>query len=84
MVDAGDDTASNPNHSWTTTITSTQLQVRYGFGVLQSATITSRSTLDGGRAVTGVRFVFANGTVNLTGDQMRTAWNLRSTWFSFR
>ncbi len=83
VVDAGDDTASNPNHSWTATITSAQLQVRYGMGVLQSATVTSRSAVDG-RAVTGVRFVFANGTVNLTGEQLRTGWNLKSTWFSFR
>jgi SpoIID/LytB domain protein len=83
VVDAGDDTASNPNHNWTTTLTSAQLQIRYGLGVLQSASITSRSSVDG-RAVTGLRLVFANGTVNLTGDQMRVGWNLKSTWFSFR
>ena len=82
VIDEGDDTASNPNHTWTTTVTSSQLQARYGLGVLQSASITSRSTVDD-RTVTGVRLVFANGTVTRTGEQMRADWGLRSTWFSF-
>lgn len=80
VVDDGDDVAQNPNHRWTTTITASQLQSRYGLGVLVAATVTSRSTVDG-RAVTGLRLNFAGGQVTTDGEAFRREWGLRSSWF---
>ncbi|MFZ6005517.1 MAG: SpoIID/LytB domain-containing protein [Actinomycetota bacterium] len=80
VVDDGDDTPTNPNHSWTTTITASQLNERYGLGTLQAATVTSRSAVDG-RAVTGMRLDFSLGSVTRSGDGFRQEWGLKSAWF---
>ncbi|MFC4606127.1 SpoIID/LytB domain-containing protein [Rhodococcus kronopolitis] len=81
VEDGGD--ASAPVHNWTQTLTAGEIAEAFGVGELQTVTVTSRNGLgaDGGR-VTGMRVVGADKTVDVTGDDARTALGLKSDWFT--
>lgn len=80
VVDLGDSVAGNTNHTWTVTITGASLQSRYGqAGPLVSARVLSRES--DGRAVARLELVFTSGRVEVTGEALRSALGLRSTWF---
>jgi SpoIID/LytB domain protein len=84
VADAGDSVASNPNHSWTTTVTLSAVGSKLRTGAIRSITVTARNGLgaDGGR-VRSVRVVSTAGVVrDFTGEQVRTALGLKSDWFS--
>jgi SpoIID/LytB domain protein len=84
VVDEGDATASNPYHTWTAKIGVDVIEAKYpGNGTLQAVKVLGRNGLgeDGGR-VTKVRLEFSGNDVDLTGDQFRSAFSLRSDWFT--
>ncbi len=83
VTDEGDDTASNPNHTWTAKIGVDVVEARYNMGGLKDLEIVERNGLgaEGGR-VLRMKLVFTGGTVDLTGDQFRIAFNLKSNWFT--
>jgi SpoIID/LytB domain protein len=83
VPDDGDDVAGNPNHRWTTTLPVSTIEGRYDRGALQGIAVIGRNGLgdDGGR-VTRVRLSFSGGTVELTGNEFRRAFGLKSDWFT--
>lgn len=83
VPDEGDSYAGNPVHRWTAEIPVADIEARWpGLGSFAGIDILARNGLgdDGGR-VTSMRIRFANGSVDVTGDQFRSAFGLRSTWF---
>lgn len=93
IVDEGDDTASNPNHTWTTQVTASSLASKLGVpGPLRDFRVTARNgNGDWGGRVTQILFVDANGTTRTignpadpirAGEQVRTALGLKSDWFT--
>jgi SpoIID/LytB domain protein len=82
VPDDGDAVAGNPNHTWTASIARTAIEQRYGKGTLQAIDITGRNGLgDMGGRVTSMTLVFSGGSVNLSGDDFRSAFGLESNWF---
>jgi SpoIID/LytB domain protein len=83
VVDEGDRTASNPNHTWRTSIPVANIEGRYNRGSLQQVSILQRNGLgaEGGRVVR-MRLTFSGGSVDLTGNEFRVAFSLKSDWFS--
>ena len=81
VPDAGD--AVSPHHSWTTTLSVAALEQRYQLGTYVGAYVTRRNGLgaDGGR-VLEVRIVGSSRTVTVTGADFRSAFGLRSDWFT--
>lgn len=84
VADLGDAISANPNHVWTTTVSRSAIESRYGLGALSSVDVVGRTGLgpDGGRASTVV-FNFADGSVTETGDRVRSFLGLKSDWFWF-
>lgn len=86
VIDDGDATAANPAHDWTVTVPATTIAAAWpSIGIPTGLTVTSRSGQGewGGRVLTAV----INGTlddVSVTGDQVRRAFGLSSTWFAIR
>lgn len=89
VVDEGDDYAGNSHHSWSVTLTRAQIEsafdTRQGkdmgtFNGFDSWKRTGKGDL-GGR-VTSVRARFSKGDVTLTGEQVRTLFGLKSSWFT--
>jgi SpoIID/LytB domain protein len=83
VVDEGDATATNPNKTWSAKIAVDVIEARYGKGTLDEVKIVERNGLgaEGGRVVR-MRLEFSGGSVDLTGDQFRSAFNLKSDWFT--
>jgi SpoIID/LytB domain protein len=83
VPDAGDATASNPNHTWETAIPAATLEKTYGKGTFISAEVTSRNGLgeDGGR-VNNLLLHFSGGDVNVTGNTFQATFALKSNWFT--
>jgi SpoIID/LytB domain protein len=89
VVDEGDDTAPNPNHTWSVTIPVATIEARFSsrqgqdLGAFQAVDVLQRDGrgIDGGRP-TSVRFQFSGGTVTLTGEQVRQTLGLKSDWFT--
>jgi SpoIID/LytB domain protein len=85
VVDDGDGNpaANNPNHDWTASIPVSSVESAYpSIGSLQSISITSRNGLgDWGGRVTGMTLLGSNGSVNLSGDDFRVKFGLKSNWF---
>lgn len=89
VVDAGDATASNPNHNWSVTLSAATIEAAFDqrqghdLGPLQGIVVEGRdgNGADGGR-VTSVRARFSGAEVVLTGDQMRATLGLKSDWFT--
>ena len=83
VTDDGDDTASNPNHNWSAKIDVGVIEARYGRGQLEDIKILERNGLgaEGGR-VKRMLLVFSGEDLELTGDQFRIAFSLKSDWFT--
>ncbi|WP_158372243.1 DUF4214 domain-containing protein [Cellulosimicrobium cellulans] len=83
VVDEGDDTASNPNHSWVTSIPVATASAQLGVGTIRSMAVTQRNGLgaDGGR-VLQVSVSGSSGSRTMTGNEVRVALGLKSDWFS--
>jgi SpoIID/LytB domain protein len=84
VVDAGDATSSNPNHTWTASISTGSVQQAFpSVGTLQSVAITQRNGLgDMGGRVTQMVLTGSAGRATVTGDQFEWAMGLKSDWFS--
>jgi len=83
VVDQGDGVSSNPNHSWSTSMTRSAIESKYGLGTLTSIQFTSRNGLGsmGGR-VLSVRLEGTTKSVDVTGNAFRSAFGLKSDWFN--
>ncbi|HVF75619.1 MAG TPA: SpoIID/LytB domain-containing protein [Acidimicrobiales bacterium] len=84
VPDAGDNVSSNPNHTWTAAVPVSDIQARYpSLGTLVAVDVTNRNGLgDMGGRVTSLVLRGSNGNVTLTGNQFRSAFGLKSDWFS--
>jgi SpoIID/LytB domain protein len=85
VVDAGDATPSNPNHSWSVSVPTSRIQSAYGasVGTVRSITVTSRNGLGdlGGRVLQMVIGGTARNLV-VSGGGFAAAVGLRSDWFA--
>ena len=83
VVDDGDDTATNPNHNWTAKIGVDVIEAKYGRGTLEDIKILERNGLgaEGGR-VKRMLLVFSGDDLEVTGDDFRRAFSLKSDWFT--
>ncbi|HVF31484.1 MAG TPA: SpoIID/LytB domain-containing protein, partial [Acidimicrobiales bacterium] len=83
VTDDGDDTASNPNHNWTAKIGVDVIEAKYGRGTLEDIKVLERNGLgaEGGR-VKRLLLVFSGDDLELTGDDFRRAFSLKSDWFT--
>ncbi len=85
--DEGDAVSNNPNHTWQASVPVTTVEAKYpAIGSLFSIDVTKRNGLaaphgDGGR-VLEVVIRGSRGSVALTGNQLRSAFGLKSDWFS--
>jgi hypothetical protein len=80
--DVGDAVSSNPNHAWSTSMTRSAIESKYGLGTLTDIQFTSRNGLGsmGGRVIT-VRLVGTAKSVDVSGNAFRSAFGLKSDWF---
>jgi SpoIID/LytB domain protein len=84
VADAGDDTASNPNHDWTLKLPVGQIEAAYPtIGRLEQIVVLERNGLgaEGGR-VKRLTIRGDKATLTVTGDTFRGALGLKSDWFS--
>jgi SpoIID/LytB domain protein len=84
-VDAYDNWSSNPNHSWSKTISASTLEKAYpSIGTLRSMTISKRSGIVewGGRVLT-LTLTGSKSSTSITGPRARTVLGLRSDYFKF-
>jgi SpoIID/LytB domain protein len=83
VEDLGDATAANPNRSWSVTMTGAQIATALGLTTINGLRVTQRngSGTDGGR-VLQVLFDTSSGQRIFTGEQVRTALGLKSSWFT--
>ena len=84
VVDLGDATAPNPNHTWTASLTGAQISAKYpAIGTFTSLSVTNRNGFGewGGRA-TQVRIDGTTGWIGLSGSAFRSAFSLKSDWFN--
>ena len=83
VPDEGDAVAGNPYRNWETTVSGADIERRYGRQGLKNAVVLQRNGLgaDGGR-VLRMRLEFADGAVDVTGEEFRAAFGLKSTWFT--
>ncbi len=78
--------SGNPNHDWTLAVTDRRFERAFpSIGNLRRIVVRSRDGNGqwGGR-VAELRLVGANGRVTVSGDTMRSALGLKSTWVTFR
>ena len=84
-ADPYDGWAGNPVHSWSERVSDALIESRWpGIGNLTRITVTRRDGHGewGGR-VQSVRLVGGRGRVDVSGDMLRSALGLRSTWVTF-
>jgi SpoIID/LytB domain protein len=84
VPDAGDSTAGNPHHNWSVTLQATQIEQAFPqIGDFLNIEVLERNGLgaDGGR-VRRARIVGSSGSVEQTGDQIRSRFALKSDWFT--
>ena len=81
VVDDGD--VASPFHDWSVSVPRTKVSAAFGVGPVQGITVLTRNGLgtDGGR-VLAVRVTGTGGSVDVTGEQFRSALGLRSSWFT--
>jgi SpoIID/LytB domain protein len=81
--DVGDNTAPNPNRSWSASFSRSDVAARMGIPQIINARVTVRNGLgvDGGRVVQIV-FDTTGGARPFTGNQVRSALGLKSDWFT--
>ncbi|HET9692316.1 MAG TPA: SpoIID/LytB domain-containing protein [Acidimicrobiales bacterium] len=83
VVDDGDATSSNPNHTWTVTVQASAVEAAWpSIGTLEGVAVTARNGLGdmGGRA-TSVSVSGTSGAVQVTGATFAAYLGLRSDWF---
>lgn len=82
VEDLGDAHPSNPNHSWSTTLSTSAIASKYGVGTFQGIEVLERNGLgeDGGRVLRLVVRGSAKSVI-VTGDAFRQAFALKSDWF---
>ena len=85
MSDEGDSVSINPNHDWTTNVAVSSIESTYPqIGTLSSISVLSRNGLgaDGGR-VTSLLIRGTAGSATVSGgDNVRSAFGLKSDWFT--
>ena len=84
--DPYDDWSGNPNHDWALAVTDRRFERAFpSIGDLRRIVVRSRDGNGhwGGR-VARLRLVGSNGRVTVSGDTMRSALGLKSTWVRFR
>ncbi len=84
--DPYDGWSGNPNHDWSLTVTDRRFESAFpSLGNLRRIVVVSRDGNGqwGGRVVR-LRLVGSRDTVTLSGDLMRSALGLKSTWVTFR
>jgi SpoIID/LytB domain protein len=84
VPDDGDATPINPNHNWSTTLSTSAIANFYGVGAFLAISVPVRNGLGdgGGRALT----VTISGTaksVSVSGTSFQATWGLKSDWFFF-
>lgn len=86
VPDEGDDTALNPKHDWTVTLTGAAITAKYpALGALTGIEVLSRNGYGewGGR-VLQLRLVGRDSTMTVTGAGFRSKMGLADTWFNVR
>ncbi|MHB8467794.1 MAG: hypothetical protein ACYDD7_23505, partial [Acidimicrobiales bacterium] len=85
VVDDGDATASNPNHTWSDQVSVSDIESSFGAGKgsFQSLAISSRDgNGDLGGRVKAMTIHFSQGDASTTGASFAAALGLRSDWFA--
>lgn len=84
VEDLGDATVPNPNHTWTASLTGSQISAKYpAIGTFVSVTVTNRNGFgDWGGRVTQVRVDGTTGWIGVSGSAFRSAFGLKSDWFN--
>jgi SpoIID/LytB domain protein len=84
VQDLGDATASNPNHTWTVTMTQAAVAAALGTGPIGSIAVTARNGLgdEGGRVLTMTVRSTSGAVSTFNGAQVRSRLGLKSDWFS--
>lgn len=86
VPDEGDDTALNPKHDWTVTLTGAAITAKYpALGTLTGIEVLTRNGFGewGGR-VLQLRLVGSDSTMTVTGAGFRSKMGLADTWFNVR
>ncbi len=86
QADPYDGWSGNPNHDWSEKVTDARFESAWpGLGNLQRIVVPSRDGNGewGGRVRT-LRLVGSKSTITVSGDTMRSALGLKSTWVTFR
>ncbi|MGH9281435.1 MAG: SpoIID/LytB domain-containing protein [Acidimicrobiales bacterium] len=83
VPDEGDAVAQNPNHDWTAAVPVASIEAAYpAIGQLQSVDVVRRNGLgDLGGRVLELVLVGTSGRQTLTGNELRTKFDLKSDWF---
>jgi SpoIID/LytB domain protein len=84
VIDDGDDTPANPNHRWTTTLTTAKIEAAYPtIGSLLDITVTKRDGAGewGGR-VLQLTLTGTAGTTTTSGETFRGKTGIKSSWFT--
>lgn len=86
VVDLGDSIAGNSNHTWSVTVARSTVEAKYpGRGTfLRFEEVSRDGRGDLGGRVLSVRLVFTGGSVTQTGEQVRSALGLKSSWWAHR
>ncbi len=85
VSDPWDNWSGNANHDWTKSVSASTIQSKYSsIGTLQSLKVTQRNGHGawGGR-VTSLEIKGSKGTKTISGNAARSAFGLRSNWFTF-
>ncbi|WP_181312228.1 SpoIID/LytB domain-containing protein [Nocardioides campestrisoli] len=84
QADPYDGWAGNPNHTWSVTMGVEKLESAWpAVGSLQTVTITARDgNGEWGGRVSRMTLTGTAGSVEVTGDQVRSALGLKSSWFT--
>lgn len=84
VQDLGDAVSSNPNHTWTTTLTRQRIEAKYpAIGALTDIQFIRRNGVgDMGGRVLLMRLIGTRGNVDRTGNQFRIDFGLKSDWFT--
>jgi SpoIID/LytB domain protein len=84
VLDAGDATASNPNHTWMVQLSAAAITNAFGAGkgALEAVSVVQRNGLgDFGGRVTTLSLQFDRGTATVSGAAFAAALGLKSDWF---
>ena len=84
--DPYDDWSGNPIHDWTLTVTDARFEQAFPRSATCAGSWCCRATATatGAAGSSSLRLVGCDGRVTVSGDTMRSALGLKSTWVSFR